>query len=97
MKHIGVTRRKSRYKFRKNFRDHGKISMTRYFQAFKEGDSVLLSVEPAVHSGLYHARFVGKRGIIKQKTGKVYEVLVQDQNKTKTLLIHPVHLKKMPE
>jgi len=95
MQHIGCSRRKSRYKFRKNVRERGKISVTRFFQPFAAGENVLLSVEPAVHSGLYHARFVGKRGVIGQKVGRLYEVAIKDQNKMKTLLVHPVHLKKM--
>ncbi|MDO8480840.1 MAG: 50S ribosomal protein L21e [Nanoarchaeota archaeon] len=95
MKHIGCSRRKSRYKFKKNVRERGKISVTKFFQPFNPGDAVLLSVEPSVHSGLYHARFVGQRGIVKQKIGRMYEVAIKDKNKGKLLLVHPVHLKRV--
>ena len=37
-KRIGGVRRKTRYKFRKHARDKGKISITRYFQSFSNGD-----------------------------------------------------------
>ena len=94
MKRIGRFRRKSRAKFTKSIRKKGKISLTKYFQTFKEGDQVMLNVEPAIHKGMYHPRFIGKAGIINKKNGRCYEVLIKDQNKEKTLIVHPVHLKK---
>jgi large subunit ribosomal protein L21e len=94
MKRIGKARRKTRAKFTKNFRQRGKISLTRYLQSFKEGEKVLLSVEPAVQKGMYSAKFIGKSGIIKRKDGKCYEVSIKDHNKEKTLIVHPVHLRR---
>jgi len=94
VKRIGGLRRKTRYKLRKEKRRRGKISITRYFQAFGAGDKVYLSVESAVQKGMYHPRFMGKSGIIKSKRGKCYEVTINDLGKEKTLIIHPVHLKK---
>ena len=94
VKRIGGLRRKTRYKFRKEKRNRGKISMTRYFQSFNAGDRVYLSIEPAVQKGMYHPRFMGKSGIIKSKRGKCYEVTINDLGKEKTLVIHPVHMKK---
>ncbi len=55
----------------------------------------MLSVEPAIHKGMYDPKFMGKAGIIKEKKGKCYEVKVQDQNKEKCLIVHPVHLKRL--
>ena len=90
----GGVRRKTRYKLRKEKRQRGKISITRYFQSFKEGDRVLLDVEPAVQKGMYHPRFMGKSGIIRNKRGKCYEVTINDLGKEKKLIVHPVHLKR---
>lgn len=90
----GGIRRKTRYKFRKEKRDRGKISLTRYLQTFKLGDRVYLDIEPAVQKGAYHPRFMGKSGIVKGTKGKCYEVLVNDLGKEKTLVVHPVHLKR---
>ena len=94
VKRIGGIRRKTRYKFRKEKRNRGKISITRYFQAFTVGDKVYLGVESAVQKGMYYPHFMGKSGIIKSKRGNCYEVTINDLGKEKTLIIHPVHLRK---
>ncbi len=93
-KRIGGIRRKTRYKFRKEKRNRGKISITRYFQSFNIGDKVYLTAESSIHKGMYHPRFMGRTGIIKDKRGKCYEVMINDLGKEKTLIVHPVHLKK---
>jgi len=92
VKRIGGLRRKTRYKFRKEKRRKGKISVTRYLQTFKSGDRIYLGVESAVQKGMYHPRFMGKTGIIKGKRGKCYEVTINDLGKEKTLIVHPVHM-----
>lgn len=94
VKRTGGIRRKTRYKFRKEKRSKGKISITRYFQSFNIGDRVYLSVEPAVQKGMYYPRFMGKAGVVKGKRGKCYEIAINDLGKGKTLIIHPVHLRK---
>ena len=94
VKRIGGLRRKTRYKFRKEKRSKGKISITRYFQSFDTGNRVYLSLESAVQKGMYHPRFMGKSGIITGKRGKCYEVAINDLGKAKTLIVHPVHLKR---
>ena len=92
---IGGFRRKTRSKLRKNIRDKGKISLKKYFQEFKIDDKVSLKAEPAVQKGMYFPRFHGKAGVIKAKKGNCYEVNINDSGKQKTLIIHPVHLKKV--
>ena len=94
VKRIGGIRRKTRYKFRKEKRTRGKISITRYFQSFNAGDRVYLDVEPAVQKGMYHPRFMGKTGVITAKRGRCYEIAINDLGKEKTLIVHPVHLKR---
>ncbi len=94
VKRIGGIRRKTRYKFRKEKRSKGKINITKYLQLFNAGDRVYLHTEPAVQKGMYHPRFMGKTGVIKGKRGKCYEVMINDLGKDKTLVIHPIHLKK---
>jgi len=69
VKRIGGMRRKTRYKFRKEKRQKGKISITRYFQSFNAGDRVYLGLESAVQKGAYYPRFMGRTGIIKGKRG----------------------------
>lgn len=95
MKRTGRARRKTRSKLSKHFRQRGKISLTNYFQSFKEGDRVVLTVEPAVHKGMYDPKYMGKAGIIKRKNGRCYEVNIKDGKKEKCLIVHPVHLKRL--
>ena len=94
MKRIGRTRRKTRSKLSKHFRKVGKVSLTKYFQNFNEGERVMLTVEPAVHKGMYDPKYIGKAGIIKRKNGRCYEISIMDKNKEKLLIVHPVHLRK---
>lgn len=89
----GSRRRKTRSKFKKNFKDKGKISIRNYLKKFKPGDKVVLKAEPAVQTGMYHPRFHGKIGIIKRKQGKCYLVAINDKNMEKIQIVHPVHLK----
>jgi len=94
VKRVGSIRKRSREKFTKSHRDKGKISLSKYFQKFEVGETVGLSTEPAVHHGMYHPRFYGKTGIVTAKSGTCYEITIKDINKTKKLMIHPVHLLK---
>jgi large subunit ribosomal protein L21e len=93
-KRIGGFRRRTRYKLSKNVRDKGKISLTKYFQEYNEGERVKLSLEPAVQKGVFHPRFNGKSGIVQRKEGECYEVMIRDIHKNKLLLVHPIHLSK---
>jgi large subunit ribosomal protein L21e len=94
-KRIGTSRRKSRSKLKKNIRRKGKISLSRYFQAFEKDDKVRLIAEPAYQKGMYFSRFHNKYGIIKGKKGRCYDVIIKDGRKEKTVIVHPVHLKKV--
>jgi len=95
VKRIGRARRGTRSKFRKNIKEKGKLSLRRYFQEFKEGEKVLLDIEPSTQKGGYFQRFHSKSGVIKGKKGRCYTISVKDQGKEKTLIVHPVHLKKI--
>lgn len=95
VKRIGGARRKTRNKFSKSIRKRGKISISSYLQSFKQGDKVSLAVEPGIQKGMYHRRFLSKIATVNGKKGKCYELLIKDGGKTKKLIVHPVHLKKM--
>lgn len=94
-KRVGGFRRKTRNKLKKHVRDSGKIPIRKFFQDFKSGDDVLLKAEPAVQSGMYFPRFHGKTGVVQGKRGRCYEVRIKDGNKKKSLIVHPVHLRKV--
>ena len=91
----GGARRKTRQKFSKNYKDKGKISLRSFLQTLEMGDKVALTAEPAVQSGLYFRRFHGRIGTVSKKLGTCYEVTIRDYEKTKHIIVHPVHLRKL--
>ncbi|MBS3128996.1 50S ribosomal protein L21e [Candidatus Woesearchaeota archaeon] len=96
VKRIGSSRRKTRYLFTNPKRKKGKLSLTKYLLHYQEGDRVVLKGEPSrVHEGLYFPRFHGKMGVISTKKGSCYHVLIKDGKKEKTLIVHPVHMRKL--
>ncbi len=95
MQHKGGVRRKSRHKFRKDYKSHGKISVTNYLQEFNIGDRVVLKAEPAIQKTLYAGRYHGSKGLIKNKRGACYEVGVTVGKKEKMFIVHPIHLKRV--
>lgn len=79
---------------RKPLRSHGKISLSKYFQEFKENDRVSVIREHALEPK-FPTTIQGRSGVIIGKRGSHYIVKINDLNKEKTYLIHPVHLKKL--
>ena len=96
-KRLGGFRKKTRSKFKKEPGTHGKISIKYFLQTFEPQERVYLSVEPAVHKGMYLPRFLGRAGIISKKIGTCYQVKIDDMGKEKLLIVHPVHLRKAGE
>ena len=93
VKRIGGFRRKTRFKFQKDVRSKGKVSISKILQTFEIGQKVQLVAEPAIQKGLYFPRFHGKHGIVIGKRGNAYLVEIKDFNKKKTIIVAPVHLK----
>ena len=87
-------RKRTRHKFSKHFRDKGKISLRKFVQTFKVGDKVVLAAEPAYQKGLYLSRFHGRTVEVIGTRGRCYIVEFKDQNKEKSIIVHPIHLKK---
>jgi large subunit ribosomal protein L21e len=92
---VGGFRKKTRHKLKKNVRARGKMSLTRFFQTFKLGERVILNADSGFQKGMYFPRFHGKTAIVSKKLGTCYELKFNDQGKLKTLIVHPVHLKKI--
>jgi large subunit ribosomal protein L21e len=53
-----------------------------------------LCAEPAYQKGMYYPRFHGKSGIVSGMRGDCYEIVIKDSAKQKTLVVHPIHLKR---
>ena len=88
-------RSKSRKILRKKPRDRGIHSITKALQEFKEGDSVNIVIDPAVHKGMPHIRFHGTTGKVEGKQGRSYIVGIKDGNKQKALIIRSEHLRRV--
>ncbi len=93
-KRIGGFRRKSRHKLAKLIREHGKLSIAKYMQSFGKGDKVCLVAESSVQKGMYFPRFHGRTGVVIGKQGECYAIQIDDLGMEKTVIVHPVHLKK---
>jgi large subunit ribosomal protein L21e len=92
---VGSFLRKSRQKLRLDFREKGKVSLSKYFQEFKEGDKVCLKIQSNVTKGMFFPRFHGLSGVVTGKRGSCYEVLIRDGGKHKTIVTHPIHLNRL--
>lgn len=79
---------------RKNRRLRGKISLSKYFQEFKEGERVAVFREHSENPA-FSKRIQGLCGVITGKRGKAYIVDIKEGNKIKMHIIKPVHLKKL--
>lgn len=79
---------------RKNIRSKGKISFTRYFQQFQDGDFVAVARELSMPIG-YHKRLQGRTGKVVGKRGDAYALEIKDLNKPKKYFIKPIHLTKI--
>ena len=92
---IGTKQRKTRHKFKLNYRQRGKVSLSKYFLEFNKGDKVNLKIHPNVQEGRFFPRFHGLTGTINgKKQGRCYQVVIKDGGKEKILYVHPIHLHK---
>ena len=93
VKRTGSLIRKGRSRYTKGTREKGKISLSSYFQSFKIDSKVCLKVNSALQKGTFQAKFQGRTGIVKAKTGSCYTIALKDGKKEKLLQIHPIHLR----
>ncbi len=78
----------------KNLREKGKLKLSRYFQELEEGDRVSVDGEISLQPR-FPKRLQGRTGVITGKRGETYIVKIRNQDKEKSFLIQPVHLKKI--
>ncbi|MBI4176813.1 MAG: 50S ribosomal protein L21e [Candidatus Aenigmarchaeota archaeon] len=84
-----------RWGTKKKLRKHSKTPITRYLQAFEEGDTVVILPDSASPQGMPFPRFKGMAGKVKGRRGDAYVVSVMDGNKMKTLAVKPQHIKRL--
>ena len=79
---------------RKKIRQRGKLSLSKYFQKFNEGERVCVIMEHS-QDPKFPKRIQGLSGVVAGKRGRSYLIKIKDGNKEKTYIIKPVHLKKL--
>ena len=79
---------------KKKLRTRGKISFSRYFQSFEEGDRVSIVMEHS-QNPKFPKRIQGTTGVVEGQRGQAYIIKIKEGNKEKTHIIKPVHLKKI--
>lgn len=95
MKKSKGTRRGTRKKLRKAPRNRGTPPVTRFLQKFKVGEMVAVRIDPSVHEGVPDPKFHGRTGKVIGTQGKAYLVQIKDGKMMKTLIVSPVHLKRV--
>ncbi|MFA5484634.1 MAG: 50S ribosomal protein L21e [Candidatus Pacearchaeota archaeon] len=78
----------------KRIRQKGKIKLSEYFKKLDDGERVAVVVEKGLRAS-FPKRLQGRSGAIIGTRGKFKLVKINDKNKLKTYIIHPVHLKRL--
>ncbi len=79
---------------KKRTESRGRPGLSKLFREFNTGDAVAVIKEPSVDSR-FPLRLQGSTGIVTEKRGKAYEVKIYTQDKKKTFLIEPIHLRRI--
>jgi large subunit ribosomal protein L21e len=70
-----------------------RLPPSKFLKEFKEGQSVLIDVNPMFGKSEPHLRFNHRTGKVVGKRGKSFVVVIKDGNKEKELYLPVVHLK----
>lgn len=97
MPHSFGLRARTRYKFARNFREHGMIRLSTYMRTFKVGDIVDIKVNGAVHKGMPHKFYHGRTGIVynvtKSAVGVIVNKIVGNRYMEKRINVRIEHVK----
>jgi large subunit ribosomal protein L21e len=80
----------------KRLNQRGKLSLSKFFQKFQEGDSVAVVRDLTVPFG-YNNRVQGRTGKVIEKRGSAYAVEIKDLGSPKVYLLNAIHLKKIQD
>lgn len=87
-------RHRTRKLMKKSIREKGAIPpLSRILIPYRIGDKVHIIVDPAIHKGMPHRRYIGKTGVITGFRGRALIVEVQVGSKYKKLFLLPEHIK----
>lgn len=78
----------------KRIRQRGKVKLSEYFKKIADGERVTI-IREASFPGSYPKRVLGRTGVVSGTRGAYKIVQVNDGDKAKTFIIHPIHLKRL--
>jgi len=78
----------------KQIRSKGKLSFSKYFKKFSDGDVVCV-VRDLTLNASFPKRMQGRTGKIVGSRGTNKIIEIKDGNARKTFIIHPTHLKSL--
>jgi len=78
----------------KPVRSKGKLKLSDYFKKIRDGERVSVIGEGGVQSS-FPKRISGMSGIVAGSRGTFKLVKIMDGGKSKTFIIHPVHLRTL--
>jgi len=93
MAHHNGTRKKTRYKLKKDLRRRGIVPVTAVIQRFEVGQKVHVVCEPSIQKGMPNRRFHGKTGTVMGQRGRAWVLTIRDGDKDKVVIARPQHLK----
>ncbi len=73
-------------------RERGKTTLSKLLYNYKEGETVVVEINPSVQKGMPHRRFQGRKGVIITKRGRSYVVHTQEDSVIKEIIVRPEHL-----
>ena len=90
-------KRKTRHKFRKGFKQHGAIHISKALTSYKIGDIVDIAVDGAIHKGMPYKYYHGRTGTVFNVNPRAIGVIVNKQVRnriiTKRIHVRVEHLK----
>lgn len=88
-------RARTRRKLKRNVR--AKTTVNEIIKPISIGDTVQININSSFHEGLPHPRIYGKTGNVIGFQGNCPIVQLKDGNKTKKIISHRAHLKKLQQ
>ena len=79
MTHSYGYKRRTRHKFRKGFKQHGAIHISKTLTAYKVGDIVDIVVDGAIHKGMPYKYYHGRTGRVFNVNARSIGVIVNKQ------------------
>lgn len=85
-------RSRTRKLLKRKPRERGKTGLSKILHEYKQGEKVVVKIDPSVHKGMPHRRYHGRVGVIAKKRGRAYVVDVTQGKAVKEIIVRPEHL-----